>query len=163
VGTSFIHKSELKGLGAGLSALAGLETVSVRALGVGLSRIAVACLKRSQSYVPVDTGFLKSTGDVTTRGDGQDLQALITYSAPYAVFVHENLAAYHEPPTGAKFLERGIQETMAVEARHILFDVFSQVAVTGTGLTEFRVMETAEFRLEPGVPRSRAATRLRGA
>lgn len=39
----------------------------------------------------------------------------IGFSAPYAVFVHENLENYHKPPTQAKFLETAAK-TKADEA-----------------------------------------------
>jgi hypothetical protein len=64
---------------------------------------------QSQYEVPVDTGALRSSGYVTTPYIvGKDVGVAIVYggaAAPYALWVHEILENYHEPPTKAKFLE----------------------------------------------------------
>lgn len=64
-------------------------------------------------YCPIDTGALRGTALVTAElrelplasadirfGDGID----------YAVFVHERLDLFHQPPTQAKFLQRAVDE-----------------------------------------------------
>lgn len=61
------------------------------------------------NYVPIDTGLLKSTGNVQTRDSGSRFQVILGYggaASGYAIHVHENLNAYHKPPTQAKYLER---------------------------------------------------------
>lgn len=60
---------------------------------------------KSQELVPVDTGHLKSSGYWEVRGDGFRATSSITYSARYAIYVHENLFVFHEPPTTAKFVD----------------------------------------------------------
>lgn len=56
----------------------------------------------SQSYVPVETGYLKSTGKIVKNNIGT---YSIVYTAPYGKFVHEIIGNKHEFPTRAKFLE----------------------------------------------------------
>ena len=50
-----------------------------------------------QEYTPVDTGELLSS--LYRRHN------VIGFSAPYAVYVHEQIDNLHKPPTRAKFLE----------------------------------------------------------
>lgn len=62
-----------------------------------------------QNYVPVDTGLLRSSGNVQTEDHGNRFRVILGYggaAAGYAIHVHENLNAYHRPPTQAKYLER---------------------------------------------------------
>lgn len=59
--------------------------------------------------VPVDTGFLQSTGYTEpAKIEGKHILASIGYSANYAVYVHDNLNGrikhYKRPGSGAKFL-----------------------------------------------------------
>ena len=63
---------------------------------------------RSQALTPVDTGNLKA-GHYTSIGGGKNNPTVeIGLTAPYAVYVHEDLNANH--PTGqAKFLEQALE------------------------------------------------------
>ena len=61
-------------------------------------------LELSLELCPIDTGHLRSTGQVIIDGDGYATVATVGYSADYAIYVHENLEAHHKPPTQAKFL-----------------------------------------------------------
>lgn len=85
---------------------------------------AVRIYQLSQVYVPVKTGFLKSTGRVEKEGKGFQRVCLVVYETPYAGYVHENLTAYHAPPTQAKYLETAARayqyETFTVETGLIL-------------------------------------------
>ena len=56
----------------------------------------------SQRLVPVDTGYLKSSGKVVKNSIGT---YSVIYTAPYAVYVHEIIDNQHKFPTQAKFLE----------------------------------------------------------
>lgn len=56
----------------------------------------------SQIYVPVKTGYLKSTGRIVRNSIGT---LSIVYTAPYAKYVHEIIDNGHKLPTRAKFLE----------------------------------------------------------
>lgn len=64
--------------------------------------VADQILATSQLLVPVDTGFLKSTGKVVKNSIGT---YSVVYTAPYAVYVHEIIDNRHNFPTQAKFLE----------------------------------------------------------
>ncbi len=63
----------------------------------------------SQMQVPVRTGALKGSGHITDPiMEPGNIALQIGYGGPaagYALFVHENLAAHHSPPTKAKYLE----------------------------------------------------------
>lgn len=60
----------------------------------------------SKEQCPVKTGILRASGHVDDPvvSDG-NLSVTFGYTMSYAIFVHENLEAYHYPPTKAKFLE----------------------------------------------------------
>lgn len=72
-------------------------------------KIALEILDRAQAKVPVDTGFLKSTGKVVQVEDGFEVR----YDADYAIYVHENLEAQHPRGGQAKFLEDAFYEVMS--------------------------------------------------
>jgi len=68
---------------------------------------------------PIESGDLRATAHLDgphVRGDriwfvmsyGSDKNG--TAPAPYAIYVHEDLEAYHDPPTQAKFLEDAIRD-----------------------------------------------------
>ena len=71
-----------------------------RACRLGLPEAAELLLRESQARVPVRTGALRDSGEVKSEGRS----ATVTYSAPYAVPVHENLLSHHTSGE-AKFLE----------------------------------------------------------
>lgn len=68
----------------------------------------------SKRLVPVDTGTLRGSGIVSAVSkEGTTLMIVLAYggpAAPYALAVHERLAAYHNPPTQAKYLEQPMLE-----------------------------------------------------
>jgi hypothetical protein len=70
----------------------------------------------SQELVPVDTGALKSSGMVEGPiVDGTTVEVSIGYGGAaedYALVVHEDLTAFHEPPTQAKYLEQPAVEAV---------------------------------------------------
>jgi hypothetical protein len=71
---------------------------------------------KSQILVPVDTGVLRGSGGVSAPQMGtQGYFVDIFYggpAAPYALFVHEIIGNYHNPPTQAKYLEQPVMEAM---------------------------------------------------
>lgn len=69
-----------------------------------MRKAAETLLKVSQPLVPVNTGALKASGKVVVKGTGFAAVAFVVYEAQYAVWVHENLQAYHAPPTQARYL-----------------------------------------------------------
>jgi len=79
--------------------------------------LANAILIRAKQLVPVDTGVLKASGEVVKRG-GRGLQRYtVRFTAPYAIYVHENLSARHAHGKEAKFLEKSVIEKVADFAR----------------------------------------------
>ena len=72
---------------------------------------------KSQVLVPVDTSALRGSGDVSAiQGSGQGVYVDIFYggpAAPYALYVHEIIGNYHNPPTQAKYLEQPFMESLA--------------------------------------------------
>lgn len=81
----------------------------VQGLTMRSLKIALEILDRAQAKVPVDTGFLKSTGKVVQVEDGFEVR----YDADYAIYVHENLEAQHPNGGQAKFLEEAFYEVMS--------------------------------------------------
>lgn len=69
--------------------------------------IALAILDRAQTKVPVDTGFLKSTGRVEQVDNGYK----VVYDAPYASYV-ESIDYYKHETGQAHFLEDAYNEIM---------------------------------------------------
>jgi hypothetical protein len=75
-------------------------------MGRGLYRAGNRIMTLSkENYVPIDTGFLKSTGVVDLpRLTAGGMEVQLKYSANYAVYVHERLNVAH-PHGQAKYLE----------------------------------------------------------
>ena len=69
--------------------------------------IALAILDLAQTKVPVDTGFLKSTGRVEEVDSGYK----VVYDAPYASYV-ESIDYYKHETGQAHFLEDAYNEIM---------------------------------------------------
>jgi hypothetical protein len=66
----------------------------------------------SQRQAPVDTGHLRGSGtmQVVTPSPFVGVIGYGGASAPYALAVHENLAAHHKAPTKAKYLEDPVNQ-----------------------------------------------------
>jgi hypothetical protein len=68
----------------------------------------------SQMLVPVRTGRLKRSGFIEVRRTRRGVTGTVGYakggSPHYAVYVHENMEMYHNPPTQAKFLQAAIMQ-----------------------------------------------------
>ncbi len=47
---------------------------------------------------------------LAAKAQKDQASVVVGYTANYAIFVHENLEAYHEPPTQAKYLEQPARE-----------------------------------------------------
>lgn len=76
-----------------------------------LRDVANDVFKWSQYFVPVDTGYLKSTGYVKQVGR---FSFEVGYTAPYAIYVHEILGYKHKYPTRAKFLTQAFSLVMTL-------------------------------------------------
>jgi len=90
--------------------LRGLADQYPDAVSIALQRPLWEILGISKQQCPVKTGYMRGSGYVTEPvvAYGQIL-VTIGYSAGYSWWVHENLEAYHHPPTKAKFLEEPLQ------------------------------------------------------
>lgn len=68
-------------------------------------------MNESKEIVPVDTGYLRASGyvDLPREGPG-GINVEMGYTAPYAIYVHENLNARHAPGKQAKFLEQPLMK-----------------------------------------------------
>lgn len=82
-----------------------------RTIAEGLWKAGEIILKKSQELVPVDTGELRSTGKLFSWGSGLNTVVFIRYSAEHAIWVHENLEAYHKPPTQARYLADAVSKS----------------------------------------------------
>lgn len=80
--------------------------------------VAEQILEVSQRLVPVDTGYLKSTGKIVKNSIGT---YSVVYTAPYAVYVHEIIDNWHDFPTQAKFLEDAAWNVLSSFSYYIPF------------------------------------------
>ncbi|GLW53970.1 minor capsid protein [Kitasatospora phosalacinea] len=74
----------------------------------GLLAAAEHVLQRSRQLVPIEEGTLERSGVASV--DEQQLTAAVSYDTPYAVRVHEDMTARHDPGRSAKYLERPLSE-----------------------------------------------------
>lgn len=100
-----------------------------------LRKCAEVILRKALKYTPVDTKALYNSGHVEGEGKGFGARYRVVFGgpdAPYAIYVHERLDQHHEPPTCAKFLERGARETQGTCS-----SILKRTLVSGTALTEY--------------------------
>jgi hypothetical protein len=88
-----------------------------KAVAIAIYEEANVIFAKSQVLVPVDTGALRGSGGVSAiQGSGQGMYVDIFYGGPaasYALYVHEIIGNYHNPPTQAKYLEQPFMESLA--------------------------------------------------
>lgn len=87
----------------------------------GLLAAGLIIQAEAQGMTPVDTGNLKDSA-FTRKAPENEFAVEIGFSAAYAIYVHEDLDAYHEVGQ-AKFLEVAVenkqQEALQVIAQHV--------------------------------------------
>jgi hypothetical protein len=104
-------KLEIKGVSTVMKALQKIEDQVNKETGRGLYTEANFIMTKSKILTPVDTGNLRATGHVEQpkfKKNKTVIEVDMGYGGPaagYAVYVHEDLNAFHAPPTMAKFLE----------------------------------------------------------
>lgn len=101
-------------VGRVLSAMRGVEARVKRNLAEGVAAAAKMVYDKSQELVPVETGALKESGRIEVTGTGFGAKATVAYggpTAPHAFVVHEDLEAYHAPPTCAKYIAKAVTMT----------------------------------------------------
>jgi len=77
-----------------------------------LDEYAEKVLAESQTLVPVETGNLRDSGEIDyiDVGGGNFPQVAITYTADYALYIHEDLQLNHPNGGQAKYLEQPMNE-----------------------------------------------------
>jgi hypothetical protein len=84
----------------------GMHVAGVR----GMKKAVNYLLRETKKVTPKKTGLLRSTGRAEVYTDDEDLiYGVISFYVYYAIFVHEDLYAFHAPGTYAKFLERTVR------------------------------------------------------
>lgn len=96
---------------------------------------------------------------------GKDVDVVVGYDKDYAIYVHENLEAFHKPPTQAKFLEQPLRE-MRPQAVKLLSALMKRGMTLGQAL--FQVGLEVQRRsqelcpVDTGALRASAYTRVEG-
>lgn len=117
------------GFEATLSGLEDMKKSEQRRLESAADKCSQIVFHRSQVLVPVDTTALKKSGKrEKKRGPGGAPMWEISYggpTAPYALWVHEDLSKHHAPPTQAKYVSQAVDDTRVVQEAMIQreFDV----------------------------------------
>lgn len=102
-----------------ISALKKTVTGDTVKVAEGLLRCSRDLLELAQYYVPKDTLALHDSGRVMGQGHGFAARYSVEFGGPvgdvivdYAHVVHNDLNAYHDPPTQALYLARASVELM---------------------------------------------------
>lgn len=101
---------KLSGITQLLAGLAGLIDDIDDVVGNALEQVAREILAEAKKRVPVDTGFLRSSGQVEA-GSGV---VHIRFTADYAAAVHERTERSYQNGE-AKYLERAVNVTLSKE------------------------------------------------
>jgi hypothetical protein len=106
-----------------VNALKAGEEDTPQAIAQAIWEEANVIFAKSQVLVPVDTGVLRGSGGVSAPQMGsQGYFVDIFYGGPaasYALYVHEIIGNYHNPPTQAKYLEQPVMEAMSTIKENI--------------------------------------------
>lgn len=78
-----------------------------------MKSMALAIKKKAKYYVPKDTRRLDKSARVMTTGRGKQREFQVRFATPYALYVHEDPNAHHEPPTQYKYLEQATSDVVA--------------------------------------------------
>lgn len=99
-----------------VKALKSGKEKSPQAIAQAIWEEANVIFAKSQILVPVDTGVLRGSGGVSAPQMGNVGYFVDIFyggpAAPYALYVHEIIGNYHNPPTQAKYLEQPLMEAM---------------------------------------------------
>lgn len=85
----------------------------------GVYKAAEHVLGVSNEHVPHEEGTLERSGRVTTDNAWGTPTAAISYDTPYAVVMHEDLTARHDPGRTAKYLENAVNGERTTAGRII--------------------------------------------
>lgn len=94
-----------------------------RVIAMAIYEEALVIFAKSQILVPVDTNALRGSGDVSVPQQNDKGYFVDIYyggpAAPYALYVHEIIGNYHNPPTQAKYLEQPYMEALSTIQENI--------------------------------------------
>ena len=100
-----------------VNALKAGKEKTPKAIAQAIYEEANVIFARSQILVPVDTGVLRGSGGVSAPQQGPSGYFVDIFyggpAAPYALYVHEILGNYHNPPTQAKYLEQPFMASLS--------------------------------------------------
>lgn len=96
---------KVTGVKESLAAIRAIGGATKRATQQGTKEALDYLLKETLKVTPKKTGTLRKSGKVVMKRVGEVTEWQIVFTAPYAVWVHECVTDYHEPPTKAKFLQ----------------------------------------------------------
>lgn len=106
-----------------INALEAGQENSSQAIAQAIWEEANVIFAKSQTLVPVDTGVLRGSGGVSAPQMGSKGYFVDIFyggpAAPYALYVHEIIGNYHNPPTQAKYLEQPVMEAMSTLQENI--------------------------------------------
>lgn len=108
---------KIKGVEALQKKLAKLSEQLPKQTVIAIREEAELIMTEAKRRTPVLTGALRASGHVVEKPDGAGL-AFGGPAAPYAVYVHENLEAFHRVGQ-AKFLESAVNEAVPGMAERI--------------------------------------------
>jgi len=94
-------------------ALHKADTQLAKDMRRGLAKAGLLLQRYSQEVVPFDTGNLHGSSGTRVVGRGWDTDAIVFYTASYAVYVHERTDLQHAIGKQAKFLEGPAREHRA--------------------------------------------------
>ncbi len=107
---------EIQGLDQLNARLRDVAALVVGRAGAALRSEAELIMTAAKERTPVRYGHLRASGSVAGPS-GPEQEVTLSFggnAAPYAIYVHENLEARHDPPYGhggqAKFLESAVLE-----------------------------------------------------
>ena len=104
--------AEIKGMRQVLAKMTWATSILAKKVERGLKDGGLFVLRESKKICPIAEGNLRGDADTFVKPgtSGIDTDVIVAYYADYAVYVHEDLDARHNPPTRAKFLEAIFRE-----------------------------------------------------
>jgi hypothetical protein len=101
---------QVSGLAALMRLLSGMGKDAEKAAEDALTELGFRVLKEAKERTPVDTGFLRSSGEVEVAEDKNSV--IVKFKAEYALPVHERTEIEHANGE-AKFLENAFNLVMS--------------------------------------------------
>jgi hypothetical protein len=98
----------LDGLDRVVARIGDLNASMLAAAARELNEVAEEAMTESKNQVPVDTGRLRSTGNVAQHATPRNLEVILAYGTDYALLVHQT-----HPRGGKGYLIRPVQTAAA--------------------------------------------------